>query len=317
MEVTEKFVERFAHAVKTRDKYFVQGMLHPIHSADITELLDDFSVEDSKYVLSQLDIEFSAEIISNLEEDVRKKFVKEYDPKELSELLVYIDSDDVADILQVQNIEYRERTLSQLQFLDRDKSLNVKDLLRYEEDTAGGLMAKEFISCKLDWSVVQCIEEIRRQKSNVQKIHSVYVVDENGILQGRVSLKKLFLEDDEMLITDVFDNDIVSVETFTHEDEVSSLMQKYDLETIPVVDVQGVLVGRITIDDVVDVIVDQAEEDIQLMSGISEDVEESDTIWMLTKAKLPWLMIGVFGGLFGAYFMEFFEQDLLLIPALS
>lgn len=317
IEVTNKFLERFETAVKNHDAYFIQGVLSPLRAADITELLHEFSNLDSKYVLNQLPDAISAEIISELEEDTRKKFLKIYEPKELSKLLVHIDSDDIADILQDQSTELREKTLAQLQFLDVEKSINSKELLRYEEDTAGGLMAKEFISCDFNWTVVECIDEIRRQKSNVEKIHSVYVVDENNILQGRVSLKRLLLAEDETLIKDIFDNDIVSVETYVHEDEVSSMMQKYDLETIPVIDVQGQLVGRITIDDVVDVIVEQAEEDMQLMSGISDDVEESSTILELTKAKLPWLMIGVLGGLLGAYFMKFFERDLLLIPAIS
>ena len=178
-------------------------------------------------------------------------------------------------------------------------------------------MAKEFIAANLNWNVIQCIEEIRRQKSNVEKIHSVYVIDDNNILQGRVSLKKLLLADDQTLIKDIFKSDVLFLETHIHEDEVSSMMQKYDLEAVPVVDTQGQLLGRITIDDIVDVIVEQAEEDMQLMSGISVDVEETSTIFELTKAKLPWLLIGVFGGLFGAYFMEFFEKDLLQIPALA
>ena len=272
---------------------------------------------DCKYILEQLPVSISAEIISELEEDVRKKFLTIYNPKELSRLLIYIDSDDIVDILQDQSIEVREKTLVQLQLLDVNKFANTKELLRYEEDTAGGLMAKEFIMANINWTVVQCIEEIRNQKNNVEKIHSVYVIDDNQILQGRVSLKVLLLADDETLIKDIFEKEIVSVETFVHEDEVSSIMQKYDLETIPVVDVLGHLVGRITIDDVVDVIVEQAEEDMQLMSGISDDVEEGSTILELTKAKLPWLMVGVLGGLTGAYFMKFFEGDLMLIPAIS
>jgi len=317
VEVTNIFLDRLETAVEKRDTYFVKGCLTPLHPADITELLSNYNAEDSKYVLSILDAEISAEIISELEEDVREKFLKNYSPKELSKFLIYIDSDDIADILQDQKIEDREQTLSHLSNLSEEKAENTEDLLRYEEDTAGGLMGKEFISTNLNWTVIQCIDEIRRQKSNVEKIHSVYVIDDEGVLKGRVSLKRIILADDETLITDIYESDIISIQTFEDEDEVAAIMQKYDLEAIPVVDVNGKLIGRITIDDVVDVIVDQAEEDKQLMSGIAEDVEESDNIWLLTKAKLPWLMIGIVGGLFGAYFMEFFEKDLLLIPALS
>lgn len=317
VEATNKFFERFESAVKRRDSFFVKGVLAPLHFADITELLYEFDVDDSKYVLSLLPDKVTAEIVSELEEDVRKRFVKNYEPNELARLLVHMDSDDSADTLQDLPIEYREKTLGFLMRLDKEKSTHVRELLHYEEDTAGGLMGKEFISANLNWTVIQCIEEIRRQKSNVDKIHSVYVVDNDNVLQGRVSLKRIILSEDDTLITDLFEDDIIAVETFKMEDEVAAIMQKYDLDAIPVVDVENRLVGRITIDDVVDVIVEQAEEDMQLMSGISEDVEEGDNVWMLTKAKLPWLMIGVVGGLFGAYFMEFFEKDLMLIPALA
>lgn len=316
-EVSNKFLNRFEKSVDKRDSFFIEGCLAPLHPADISELLHEFNAEDSKYVLSLLDPQIGAEIISELEEDVREKFLKTYDSKELSKFLIYIDSDDIADILQDQKIEVREQTLSYLFQLDEEKAANTKELLRYEEDTAGGMMAKEFISANLNWTVIQCIEEIRRQKTNVNKVHAVYVVDDNYILQGRVSLRRIILAEDDTLIKDIYDSDISSIQTYEDEEEVVSIMQKYDLEAVPVVDVNGRLVGRITIDDAVDVILEQAEEDMQLMSGISEDVEESDTVWMLTKAKLPWLMIGVIGGLFGAYFMEFFEKDLLLIPALS
>lgn len=316
-ELTNDFFNRFENAVSDRQSHFVEGCLTPLHPADITEILRDFNAEDSKYVLSTLENELTAQIISELEEDTRAKFLTNYTPKELAKYLVFIDSDDIADILQDQKIEVREQTLSFLAKLNNEKAKNTKELLRYEEDTAGGLMGKEFISANLNWSVIQCIEEIRRQKTNVDKIHSVYVVDDDNELKGRVSLKRIILADDETLITEIYDDEIISVQTYEDEKEVASIMQKYDLEAIPVVDVNDKLVGRITIDDIVDVIIEQAEEDKQLMSGINDGVEESDSVFILAKAKLPWLMIGVVGGLFGANFIEFFEKDLMLVPALA
>jgi magnesium transporter len=193
----------------------------------------------------------------------------------------------------------------------------VIDLLRYEENVAGGLMAKELIKVRVTWTVVQCIDEIRKQAENVDKFYAVYVVDELDRLKGRVSLRDLVLSDARKVVSELCEEDIVSVETYMDDIEVADVMRKYDLESVPVVNVQGQLVGRITIDDVVDVITEQAEEDRQLMSGISENVEEDDSIWRNTRARLPWLLIGIVGGLMNARFMGLFEAELVQITAIA
>jgi len=178
-------------------------------------------------------------------------------------------------------------------------------------------MAKELIKANLNWNVVQCIEEIRRQAENVEKIYSVYVVDGKNKLLGRVSLKKIIISEDKTLVKNIYEPDVVAVETYFDQEEVVSIMRKYDLETVPVVNGVGKLVGRITIDDVMDVMAEMAEEERQLMSGISEDVEEDDSVWMITRARLPWLIIGLAGGLLGAWFIGFFEDDIAMIPAMA
>ena len=191
------------------------------------------------------------------------------------------------------------------------------DLMRYDEDVAGGIMAKELIKANFNWTVEQTTEEIREQAENVSKIFSVYVVDDNNKLLGRVSLKKMLLARRGTLIRDIFDTDLISVKTYDEEEEVIAAMRKYDLEAIPVVNMQNNLMGRITIDDIVDVITEQAEEERQLMSGISEDVEEDDSIWMLTRARIPWLVIGLIGSFFGAEVIGLFESDIASIPIMA
>src|SRR5258708_1973602 len=181
--------------------------------------------------------------------------------------------------------------------LDPDLKSQVIDLLRYDENVAGGLMAKELIKARSNWTVVECIDEIRKQAENETKFYSVWVVDDLDKLLGRVELQKLILTDSKTLVKDIYDDDVVSVETYMEDREVAEIMKKYDLESVPVVNVQGQLVGRITIDDVVDVITEQAEEERQLMSGITEDVEEDDSLWLNVRARLPWLLIGIFGGM--------------------
>ena len=309
-----EFRDRFQKALDDRDPKFVVESLSGVNAADITELLYEFNSEESKYVLDLLDVAIRAEIITDLDSDERTKFLKVYEPTELTELINQLDSDDAADILNELAIKTREEVLSGL---DKVLRSQVIDLMRYEENVAGGLMAKELIKAKVSWTVVQCIEEIRKQAENVSKFYAVYVVDEQERLLGRVQLQQLILTDSSTLVKDIYDADLISVETYLEDTEVAAVMRKYDLESVPVVNFQGQLVGRITIDDVVDVITEQAEEERQLMSGISEDVEEDDSIWRLTRARLPWLIIGIVGGLISVQFIGIFETDLLKVTAIA
>jgi magnesium transporter len=226
-----------------------------------------------------------------------------------------MDSDDGADVLYQMPIKRREEVIRSLE--NEEKASNILDLLRYEEDVAGGLMAKEMIRANVNWSVQQCIEEIRIQAENVEKVYSVYVVDDFDKLLGRVSLKRIILSNANTKVESIYDKDLVSVETYMENEEVASIMRKYDMEAIPVVNARGKLVGRITIDDVVDFITEMAEEERQMMSGISTGVEEDDTVWMISKARLPWLIIGMVGGFLGAQFMGLFKGEIILIPALA
>lgn len=313
-ELTKEFVERFQQALDARDNEFIIQALEFVKPADISALLYEFNSEDSKYVLSLLPKEVRAEIVNSLDADTRVNFLKIYNTEEITELVNLLNSDDAADILNELPIKIREEVLGTI---DVELQSQVIDLLRYEENVAGGLMAKELIKVKHTWTVVQCIDEIRKQAENVDKFYTVYVVDERDKLLGRVSLKDLVLSDARKIVSEICEMDIVSVETYMDDGEVADIMRKYDLESVPVVNVAGQLVGRITIDDIVDVITEQAEEERQLMSGISEDVEEDDSVWRNTRARLPWLLIGILGGLMNAKFMGLFETELARITAIA
>ena len=255
-----------------------------------------------------------AQIIKGLDTDTRTTFFKIYQSKEISEVINLLDSDDAADILNEMPIKNREQVMAGL---DSVLHSQVVDLLRYDENVAGGLMAKELIKARSHWSVVQCVEEIRKQAENVTKFYTVFVVDDNDKLLGKVSLQELVISDANKLVADIYEQDIVAVETYMPDTEVAEIMKKYDLESVPVINVQGQLVGRITIDDIVDVITEQAEEDRQLMSGITEDVQEDDTVWRNARARLPWLLIGIFGGMLSARFMGVFEAELARVTAIA
>ena len=313
-ELTKEFRDRFQQALDARDEQFIRNALAHVKPADIASLLYEFNSEESKYVMDLLAIEVQAEIISDLDRDTRKKFLKVYPPSEIINFLNQLASDDTADILNELPIKEREQVLSGL---EPELKLQVTELLRYEENVAGGLMAKELIKARYNWTVVQCVDEIRKQAENVNKFYAVYVVDEADKLMGRVALQDLIVSDARTIVFDIIEKDIVAVETYLEDWQVAEMMKKYDLESVPVVNVQGQLVGRITIDDVVDVITEQAEEERQIMAGISEDVEEDDSVWRNTRARLPWLLIGIAGGLMNAKFMGLFETELARLTAIA
>ncbi|WP_340152443.1 magnesium transporter [uncultured Marivirga sp.] len=314
-ELSKEYLEKLQLAINERDENFIKNTLEGINPADISTILLEFDTEESRYILDVLENEVSAEVINDLDEDDRSKYLKGFDSVEIAAMLNELDSDDAVDIINELPLKDREEVIASLE--NKEKAKNILDLLRYEEDVAGGLMAKELIKANVNWSINQCIDEIRRQAENVEKIYSVYVVDNQNVLLGRVSLKRLILADADLKVKDLYDSEVISVETYMDEVDVAEIMRKYDLDAVPVVNVQGKLMGRITIDDIVDVITELAEEERQMMAGISEDVEEDDSVWMLTRARLPWLIIGMFGGLLGAQFIGVFEDDILLVPAMA
>jgi magnesium transporter len=314
-EITKEYIELIEDAIARQDPDFIVSSLGEMYPADITTVLYELNTEQSKYVLNLLEPAVGAEILSGLDSDIRINFLKSFPNKEIARYVNLMDSDDAVDILNEQKVQAREEIISLLD--NEEKAADIIDLLHYEDDSAGGLMAKEFIQVNVNWHVRQCIEEIRRQAENVEKIYTIYVVDDKEKLVGRIGLKTLILATDDTPISELIDPEIISIETYKKDTEVVDVMQKYDLEAIPVVNSQGKLMGRITIDDVVDVIQEQAETSMQLMSGISEDVEEDDSIFRLTRARLPWLIIAMIGGLIGARFINLFESEISIIPAMA
>jgi len=314
-ELTREFADGLREAINRVDNDFILQSLEGVNPVDITETLEEFTTDESRHILNLLDTQIGAEVISNLEEDTLKKFLRVFKPEEIAAYIDFIDTDDATDILNELPLKIREEVISTLS--NSEKAGHIVDLMRYDDDVAGGIMAKELIKANLNWTVERTTEEIRDQAENVSKIFSVYVVDDKNKLLGRISLKKMLLARRGTLIKDIYDDDVISIKTYDDEEEVVAIMTKYDLEAIPVVNMQNNLMGRITIDDVVDVITEQAEEERQLMSGISEDVEEDDSIWMLTRARIPWLVIGLIGAFFGAEVIGLFESDIAAIPIMA
>ncbi|MFN3404091.1 MAG: magnesium transporter [Cytophagaceae bacterium] len=314
-ELTHENLDQLKEAVAQKQDALIIESIQELHARDISVILHELELEESQYILSLLPQDEAGQVIRELDPDYRRRFLKLFRSEQIAGFINYIDSDDAVDIINEQPVKTREEVIALVD--NREKADHIRDLIHYDEDCAGGLMAKELIRANINWTVTQCIEEIRRQTKNVSRIYSVYVVDNNDKLVGIVSLKKMLLAEDETLIADIYEPDIISVETFREAEEVAQIMERYDLEAVPVVNVHGKLLGRITIDDIVDVIKERAEQDIQLMAGISEPVEEDDSVWTLSRARLPWLMIGMAGGMLGARFIGLFENDISLIPAMA
>ena len=305
--LTNEFREDLKIAIENKDVRFIKSSFEGVSPADITELLYEFDSVQSKYVVDNIDLETASKIISELDEDTRQIFLINFESVEIAKYLEIIDSDDGADILSELSPEVRNETI--LSISDKEKSKNLTDLLQYDDDVAGGLMAKELVKCNINWKINQCIDLIKKQAEKVSRIYSVYVTDNKGELLGKVSLKDIIVASDNSRIKDIYDDYVISVDSKMNQEEVAIIMQKYDLDVLPVINKRGKLLGRITIDDVVDVITETAEEERQIMSGITSDVEEDDSIWKLSNARLPWLVIGIFGGLFGAFFLGSFENN--------
>ena len=314
-ELTKEYLEKIQAAISEHNNELIRTEMEELFPADITNILYELEGEEAHYLVTLLDTKLAAEIIVNLDPDDRKKFLKNFTSQQIAEYVDLLDSDDAVDILNEQPVNVREEVIALVS--DREQARFIIDLLHYDEDCAGGLMQKELVKINVKQSVTECVEEIRRQAEDVENVYSVYVVDDEGTLLGRASLKKIILAKRGSKIADIFTDDIVSVKTTATGEEVADIMQKYDLDAVPVVNIQGRLLGRITIDDVVDFITEQAHEDVQAMAGISEDVEEDDSVWKLVRSRLPWLLIGMTGSFLAAKIIGVFDGEVARTPALA
>ena len=315
-ELTKEFIDQLQDHIEKNDDVAVFENVKGLHPADIAEIYDELSIDEARFIHVLLDDEDAAEVLVELEEDDRERFLKVLSSEVIAKQLIEkLDSDDAADVIGELSEDKQEEVISHLE--DLEQAGDIVDLLNYDEDSAGGLMAKELITVNENWNIMTCLKEMRKQAEDVDEIYYVYVIDDNEILKGTLSLKRLLLTASNKKIANVINTDVISVKTETPSEEVANIMDKYDLVALPVVDALNRLVGRITIDDVVDVIREEAERDYQLVSGITQDVESSDNAWMLTRARIPWLFIGLFGGIVAALVMGVYEVDLGINPKMA
>lgn len=306
-KITEELIDQVQVLVENKDDKGTQDLLSEVHYADIAEILDDFSIEQAIYVIKLLDSEKTSDILTELDEDDREKILAALSAKEIAEEIEELDTDDAADIISELPEERQERVMAQIE--DDELAAHLQELMTYDEDSAGGLMAKELVKVYETWTVAGCLRRIRGQAANVTRVHSVYVVTKEEKLIGRLSLKDLITAKSDQRISDIYKSGVDFVKAEEDVEEVAKVMAKYDLEAIPVVDEDMTLLGRITIDDIVDVIKEEAEKDYQLAAGITQEVEADDSIIELTRARLPWLFLGLLGGIGAFLIMGGFEDS--------
>jgi len=313
-QINKDFINYITELVQQNDKQKVKAIFSDVHYADLAELFEQISTDLAVSIVKILDTEKTSEAIVELDEDVREAILKGLSSDEIAKEVDELESDDAADVISELSEEQKEEVISKIEDVEHAK--DIVDLLRYDEDTAGGLMGKELVKVKDSWSNMQSIKEMRLQAEEVEKVYTIYVVDDNDVLKGRLSLKSLLTTSTKTSVSEVYSPSITSVKVHDKAEDVAKVMQKYDLVVVAVVDEMNRLVGQISIDDIVDIIIDEAKEDYQMAAGITDDVEASDSILELTRARLPWLILGLLGGLGAAAIMGGFEETLSKFPIL-
>lgn len=305
-QLTDELIEQVEVLVENQDDKQLRKLLNEYHYADIAEILDELNLDDSIYLIKLLDSETTSDILTELDEDTREKVLKNLSAKEIAEEVEELDTDDAADIIAELPEERQIEVISKIE--DEEHRDEITELLKYEDNTAGSLMAKELVKVYETWTVAGCLRRIRGQAKDVTRVHSIYVVNKEEKLIGRLSLKDLIVAKNEQKISDIAKENVDFVNVVDDVEDVAKVMAKYDLEAIPVVDDSQTLLGRITIDDIVDVLKEEADKDYQLAAGITQDVDSDDSILELTRARLPWLFLGLLGGVGAFVIMEGFQE---------
>ena len=305
-QLTDELIIKIADLILAKKNSQLKKLINDIHFADMADIINLLNENQGVYLIKLFDSEKTSEILTELDENVREKILKILSVKEIADEIEELDSDDAADILGELSEKRKEEVISEIS--NNDLADDLIELLSYKENSAGGLMAKELVKANENWTVLKCLSEIKKQGENVTRVHSIYVVDDKERLIGRLSLKDLITTPSKKKIKDIYIPKVDSVNVMENGEEVAKIMSKYDLEAIPVIDDQKHLLGRITIDDIVDFIKEEAEEDYLIAAGVQGDVEADDSIYELTKARLPWLFLGLVGGLGSVFILEGFEE---------
>ncbi|MBR5843622.1 MAG: magnesium transporter [Bacteroidaceae bacterium] len=315
-QFSQEFYDEFRSIIESKDKEKALEILNDLHPADIAALYEELDIDEAEFVYLLLDADKAADVLLELDEEERRKMLEHLPVDVIAKQFIdHMETDDAVDVMRDLDEDVQEEILSHID--DVEQAGDIVDLLKYDEDTAGGIMGTEMVIVNENWSMAECVKEMRLQAETMSEIYYVYVVDDDERLKGIFPLKKMITNPSVSRIKQVMEQAPVAVKTDTSIEEVAQVIEKYDIVAVPVVDSIGRLVGRITVDDVMDEVREQSERDYQLASGISQDIESTDTVFDQTKARLPWLLIGIAGGIASATILGGFEGSLGRNPLLA
>ncbi|MDR1357519.1 MAG: magnesium transporter [Tannerellaceae bacterium] len=316
IEPTKDYIEQLRKIIEQKDDETAKKLLFDLHPADIAEIYRELNLQEGIYLYLLMEDEQAADVLVELDDEDRKKLLKELSSELIAKRFVgNMETDDAVELMRDLDEDIQEEVLSHIG--DVEQAGDIVDLLKYDEDTAGGLMGTEMIVVNENWSMPQCIDEMRRQAEEMDEIYYVYVIDDDERLKGVLPLKRMITNPSVSKIKHVMKKEPISVHEGDSIEEVAQVIEKYDLVALPVIDSIGRLVGRITIDDVMEEVREQHERDYQLASGISQDVETSDNVFQQTAARLPWLLIGMIGGLSNSFILGGYESGFAANPKMA
>ena len=308
IKINNDFINQVNNLCNEKDLIKLLEIINNLHHADVAEILEKTNIENAKFIYNNIQQGKNALVLIEIDNDLRKSILLSLSAKDIADkIIVHLESDDAVNIINELSNKKKYLVLSKIK--NKDLAYDISDLLNYEQNTAGSLMAKELIKVNQNWNTLKCLKEMRNQADGIKQVHTIYVVNDNNKLIGLLSLRKLLLTSNDISIKEIVKKNIISVSAYERKENIANIMNKYDLVVIPVVDKHNKLIGRITIDDVLSVVKEEAEKDYQLASGISEDVEINDNILDITRARLPWLIIGMFGGILSAKIIGIFDLE--------
>ena len=308
IKINNDFINQVNNLCNEKDLIKLLEIINNLHHADVAEILEKTNIENARFIYNNIQQGKNALVLIEIDNDLRKSILLSLSAKDIADkIIVHLESDDAVNIINELSNKKKYLVLSKIK--NKDLAYDISDLLNYEQNTAGSLMAKELIKVNQNWNTLKCLKEMRKQADGIKQVHTIYVVNDNNELIGLLSLRKLLLTSNDISIKEIVKKNIISVSAYERKENIANIMNKYDLVVIPVVDKHNKLIGRITIDDVLSVVKEEAEKDYQLASGISEDVEINDNILDITRARLPWLIIGMFGGILSAKIIGIFDLE--------
>lgn len=305
LQIDNELLDNITTLIECDAEKSLLNIFADLHPADIAEIINHLDIDHAKYSFLILDTETAGNVVTEIDENLREKILKNIDVKTITDIVDELYSDDATDIVGDLPETIARQVLNNI---DKEDSEDVQELLKYPEDTAGGIMTSNFVFIESNATIKDAINEVRKNAEEFEHIYHIYVLRENDELLGIVSLKSLLINPLHKNVKSVIEEDLMFVTPDVDQEEVANIMNKYDLVALPVVDEHRRMLGRITFDDIQDVIQDEASEDIQKIAGLTEEEETSDSIFKISRIRLPWLLVALAMELVAALVLQSYEE---------